>query len=221
VATEEQLYYEVCRVLQPLRYPVRRPGFLLPRPVSRVAFTGALARGGGPDPLPDRVPVLLAAGADAPDLLDYAVPRILVCQHERLAAALVANDLHMEASTAVLGPATALRPPAGLRAALARAPHPAVFLLHDATPAGAAWRAAAGPVWAPARVHALGLRPAQARMLHLFRAAGGGAEVAAVAPDHLLRVLRRVLAGRSRPADRQSRRERAALGFLSWPRERS
>ena len=221
VATEEQLYYEVCRVLAPLRYPARKPGFLLPRPVSRAGFAAALARAGGPDPLPERVPIAIAAGADAPDLLGYAVPRVLVCQHDRLAAALVANDLHMESGTAVLGPAAALRPPAALRAALSRAPRPAVFLLHDATAAGTRWRAAAGPAWAPARVQALGLRLPQARMLHLFRAEGGGAEVAAVAPEHLLRVLRRVLTGRARPPGPPSLRDRAGTGFLSWPQERA
>jgi hypothetical protein len=219
VATDEQLYYEVCRVLTPLRYPARRPGFLLPRPVSRAAFAAALARAGRPDRdrPPERVSIAIAAGVDTPDLIGYALPRVLVCQHERLAAALVANDLHMDSGTAVLGPAAAVRPPAALRAALARAPRPAVFLLHDATAAGTAWRAAAGPAWAPARVHALGLRLPQARMLHLFRTEGGGAEVAAVPPDHLLRVLRRTLTGRTRPPGPLPWRDRAGTGFMSWP----
>jgi len=220
VVTPEQLHYEVCRVVQPLRPPARGPGFLLRRPVSAAAFAAALDRAGGPPPLPERVPVAPGAGADTPDLLDYAVPRVLVCQHERTAAALVANDLHMESATAVLGPADGAAPPPALRGALLAAPDPAVLLLHDATPAGGAWMAGFGNEWAPARVRSLGIRPAQARRLHLFRADGGGAELAAVPPDHLLRVLRRLLSGRPRrPA--LSLRQRSRVGFLSWPEEGS
>jgi hypothetical protein len=215
VATEEQLYYEVCRVLQPVRWRRKRPGFLVPAPVPRAAFASALARAGGPDPLP--APVVGGAGPDTPDLLDYAIPRVLVCQHDRLAAVLLANDLHMEGATAVLGPAARAEPPPALLAALAAAPDPVVHLLHDATPAGAAWAAGGAPGWGPARVHALGLRPPQARALHLFRATGGGAEVAAVPPDHLLRALRRMLLGR--PRTPSGLRDRAGVGFLSWPGE--
>jgi hypothetical protein len=217
VATEEQLYYEVCRVLRPVRWRRRRPGFLVPVPVPRAAFASALARAGGADPL--RVPTVGAPGPDTSDLLDYAVPRVLVCQHDRLAAVLLANDLHMEGATAVLGPAARDEPPPALLAALAAAPHPVVHLLHDATAAGAAWAAGGAPGWGPARVHALGLRPPQARALHLFRAPGGGAEVAAVPPDHLLRALRRMLLGRPRTPAPPGLRDRAGVGFLSWPGE--
>jgi len=209
----------VCRTVQPLRPPARGPGFLLRRPVSTAAFAAALDRAGGLPPLPDRVPVAAGAGGDVPDLLDYALPRVLVCQHERTAAALVANDLHMESATAVLGPADGADPPPALRTALLAAPEPTVLLLHGATPAGGAWLAGAGAGWASARVRGLGLRPAQARALHLFRADGGGAELAAVPPDHLLRVLRRLLSGRPRRPAPPSLRERARTGFLTWPRE--
>jgi hypothetical protein len=218
VATPEQLHYEVCRAVAPLPLPARGPGFLLPRPVPRAAFAAALIRAGGPDPLPERVPVAAGTGPDTPDLLDYPLPRVLVCQHERLAAALVANDLHMEGAAAVLGPADGAAPPPALRSALAAAPDPVVFLLHDATPAGLTWLSGTWTGWAPARVQSLGLRPAQARRLHLFRG-DTGAEVAAVPPDHLLRVLRRLLSGRPRRAAAPTLRQRARVGFLSWPGE--
>jgi len=55
VATEDQLYYELCRVLQPVRWRRKRPGFLVPPPVPRAAFAAALARAGGPDPVPATV----------------------------------------------------------------------------------------------------------------------------------------------------------------------
>jgi hypothetical protein len=219
VATEDQLYYELCRVLQPVRWRRKRPGFLVPPPVPRAAFAAALARAGGPDPVPATVAMADAAGPDVPDLLEYAIPRVLVCQHDRLAAVLLANDLHMESATAVLGPAARAEPPPALLAAMARAPQPVVHLLHDATPAGAAWAAGGAPGWHPVRVRALGLRPPQARALHLFRAPGGGAELAAVPPDHLLRALRRMLNGRTRTPSPPGLRDRAGLGFLSWPSE--
>lgn len=216
--TDGQLYYEVCRVLLPLHHAPARPGFLLPLPLSRSAFDAALARTGGPAALPDRVRVAAGQPADAPDLFAYALPRLLVCQHDDLAAMLVANDLHMESATAVIGGAD--EPPQRLRAALAAATRPTVHLLHDATAAGAAWRDDSAPDWRPARVVAMGLRPGQARMLHLFRAPSGGAELAAVPPAHLLRVVRRLLAGRTRRREpTTSVRSRADLGFLSWPRE--
>ena len=217
-ATGDQLYYEACRAALPVRYPPRRPGFLLPRPLSRRSVEAALDRSGGRSAVPEPVGVPLV-GTDAPDLFDYAVPRVLVCQHEPLAAALLADDLHMEASTALLGPAAGADPPPALAAALAAAPRPVVFLLHDATASGAYWAAATASAWHPLPVHDLGLHPAQARRLHLFRAPGGGVEVAAVAPDHLQRVLRRILLGRPGRAPRPSLRAHAGTGFLSWPVE--
>jgi hypothetical protein len=95
-----------------------------------------------------------------------------------------------------------------------------VYLLHDATSTGGAWRAdVEDRIDTPGRVVALGLHPDQARALHLVRGPAGGAELAAVPPAHLLRVLRRLLAGVRPPAASTSVRDRAGLGFLSWPGE--
>lgn len=201
-AVADQLYYATCRALFPAPRGPRRPGYLLPRLIPRPTFDRVLA--GSAAPVPDRLPIL-AGATDAPDLLDYGLPRVLICQHDAIAAALLANDLHMEASTMVLGASQ-------LRAQLPEAvTQGAVHLLHDATTAGTTWRASI----ASATVHP-GLHPGQARMLHLVRAPGGGAQLAAVPPEHLLRVLRRLLAGR--PARWEpSLRQRADLGFLSWP----
>lgn len=198
-AVADQLYYATCRALFPSPRGPRRPGVLLPRLIPRATFDRVLA--GATAPVPDRLPVL-AGATDAPDLTDYGLPRVLVCQHDAIAAALLANDLHMEAATVVLG-SSQVRD--GIPALVSGG---AVHLLHDATPGGLAWRAT------QVGGRAIGLSPAQARMLHLVRAPGGGAQVAAVPPEHLLRVLRRVLAGR--PAV-PSLRRRVGLGFLSWP----
>ena len=209
-AVAEQLYYATCRaVLPPPRGP-RRPGYLLPRLIPRAVFDRVLAAAG--DPVPERLPVL-AGATTAPDLLDYGLPRLLVCQHDSIAAALLANDLHMESAAVVLG-ASQVRDglPAGLVDALAPAGG-VVHLLHDATGTGTAW---AATIVAPPGSRLPGLHPAQARMLHLVRAPGGGARLAAVPPEHLLRVLRRILAGRPTRSAR-SLRQRADLGFLDWP----
>ncbi|OLT11353.1 hypothetical protein BJF78_27105 [Pseudonocardia sp. CNS-139] len=95
-----------------------------------------------------------------------------------------------------------------------------MYLLHDATAAGAAWQAATERrLDGPGRVVTLGLRPAQARLLHLVRGPAGGAELAAVPPAHLLRVLRRLLGGPRPVPGPASVRARARVGFLSWPGE--
>ncbi|GAA5141744.1 hypothetical protein [Pseudonocardia adelaidensis] len=216
--TADQLYYATCRaVLPPLHSGPRRPGYLLPRVLPRSAFDRVLARSGS-DVVAERLSSL-AAASDAPDVLDYGLPRLLICQHDDIAAMLLANDLHMESGTAVLGGSQVVAGvPDLLREAMERGAT-TVYLLHDATLAGAAWRERVEN-GLPGRVVALGLRPEQARALHLMRGPSLGAELAAVPPVHLLRVLRRLL-GAGRPhAGPGSLRDRAALGFLSWPGER-
>lgn len=208
--TPDQLYYETCRSVLPLHRAPGRPGFLTPRPVRRAAFDRALVDTAAL--VTARVPVL-AGASEAADILDYGLPRLLICQHDTVAAMLLANDLHMECATAVLGGSQVVDGVPGPLTEALSAVSGVVHLLHDATPAGLAWRAAVQDR-VPAR--SLGLSPAQARSLHLHRAPGGGAEIAAVPPAHLLRVLRRLLAGRvHRPTPPLW--ERAGLGFLSWP----
>lgn len=217
--TADQLYYATCRIVLPLHRGPRRPGYLVPRPLRRSAFDRTLERA-DLALVPERLPVL-AEATDATDVLDYGLPRLLVCQHDGIAAMLLANDLHMECGTAVLG---ATQVAAGLPGLLTDAMErgtTTVYLLHDATVAGAAWRADVGNrIDAPGRVVTLGLHPVQARALHLVRGPAGGAELAAVPPAHLLRVLRRLLAGARPPSGPTSVRDRARLGFLSWPGER-
>jgi hypothetical protein len=217
--TADQLYYATCRaVLGPLHRGPRRPGYLLPRLLPRPAFDRALARA-DPDLVPERLP-LPAGATDARDVLDYGLPRLLICQHDGIAAMLLANDLHMESGTAVLGGTQVVAGvPELLRDAMERGAT-TVYLLHDATATGATWREGVEHRIA-GRVVALGLRPEQARALHLVRGPSGGAELAAVPPVHLLRVLRRLLGQPRPPAGPTSVRGRAGLGFLSWPGERS
>jgi len=183
---------------------------------------------------------------DAPDLTDYGVPRLLICQNAEIAGMLLANLFHIETSCAVLNLAAATPLPDALRAMLLRTPTAGVYLLHDA---GAEGVALANQVRAHLELPdtialiSIGLRPAHALRLHLFATrtpasmvavhdwpaaltphertwlhAGWCAEVAAVKPARLLLALRRIVLDLVPPPRRLPdwRRERAG-GFMTWP----
>jgi hypothetical protein len=187
----------------------------------------------------EQLPVDLLLDAPPPpatplagDVLGAAgLPRTLLVGDETLARLLRAHDLHLETGAAVLAqPAAEL--PAWLLDGIERAGEGArVLVLHDASVAslcaldGLAVRLG---LPAPARLVAVGVRPAHVTRLRLaaerhrppaaedvrratkagrLRAAearwlarGYSAEVAAVAPDRLLRALRRLLLGHPLPA---------------------
>ncbi|MEU9254381.1 hypothetical protein AB0D66_21285 [Streptomyces sp. NPDC048270] len=257
--TERQLYYETCRVLSPAAPLLRRvvPGS--PRPALRLtSFTRALHGRGR-----EAVPGLLAdpappAGAEAPpedparsrpsepDLYDYGLPRLLLCQDRSIAAMLLANHVHLEAACPVLAAPDALPLAPLLLAALARAEGATVYVLHDASPGGvrlpARVRAALGPV-PGVRVGSLGLVPRHAAALRLpsgrgpapaagadwpgalrpreaaWLARGRFAEVAAVPPAALVRTVLRLARGPRPPRDSlwgELSGLRAA-GFMTWP----
>lgn len=249
--TERQLYYETCRVLRPVP-PVLRRIPRSPGPSVRLPhFTRALSARSAP------VPGLLGAAGFAvgpaggparePDLYDYGLPRLLVCQDRSIAAMLLANHVHLEAACPILSADQALPPDTRLVAALERAGGATVHVLHDASPAGlglpARVRAALGPV-PGVRVSSLGLAPRHATALQLtcgrvrgavalpaplpralrphelfWLAQGRFAEVAAVPPGQLLRAVLRLTRG-PRPV-RQSvwteLRDLRTTGFMTWP----
>jgi hypothetical protein len=182
-----------------------------------------------------------------PELADYGLPRLLICQHVALARMLLANGLHMAVSCGVLAAdeATPLGEP--WRSMLGRTAGARVHLIHDASPAGlrlAAELPRRLALPAGVRCAGLGLRPDQARRLHLFaerRAVDGGddgawpglaarerewlragwrVEAEAINPARLLRALRRVvLAAPEAPRPRPSLRRERAIGFMTWPEE--
>jgi hypothetical protein len=216
--TRKQLYYEVCRLLTP--GPLR---FRMPAPLSYQRFEAAL--GERPELVSER-PAFVAEPAE-PDVFDYELPRMLVCQHRDIAAMLLANDLHLEAACLVVSAADLpLHPRLAPRS---------VYLLHDASAAGFAFAQSTGlrgrqlglrPAHAasmrltraprvPAAVTAVGLRPWEQRWL----AAGNVAEVAAINPARLVRTLHRLVRDHKRGAPRTPLRELAGVGFLSWPTE--
>ncbi|MFE6816258.1 hypothetical protein [Streptomyces sp. NPDC057677] len=254
--TERQLYYETCRVLSPGSTLLRGrvPG--TPAPVLRLpAFTRALeAR--GRETVPGLLPPLPESGArvgprrpreraelpelpkfpelseaySEPDVYDYGLPRLLLCQDRSIAGMLLANHVHLEAACPVFAAADALPLDPRLLAALRRAEGATVYVLHDASPAGLALpaqvRSGLGPV-PGVRVVSLGLAPRHAAALRLptgrgpapgpaalaalpaalrpreadWLAEGRFAEVAAVPPDRLLRTVLRLTRGPRPPRD--------------------
>ncbi|MFE2595142.1 hypothetical protein ACFXCZ_01340 [Streptomyces sp. NPDC059396] len=196
--TERQLYYEMCRVLRPLGAVPRRVPVTPAAPVRYERFEEALRRYGevpgllGPVPVP--VPDAPEAEAEPegrtvqaepqpqqptePDLYDYGLPRLLVCQSRSVARMLLANDVHLEAACPVLT-ADDLPLDPRLVAGLGRVDGATVHVLHDASTAGLALvtrvresitNAQAAPAIPGAhavRVASMGLVPRHAAALHL------------------------------------------------------
>ncbi|MFB7469799.1 hypothetical protein [Kitasatospora sp. NPDC056184] len=179
--TERQLYYELCRVLQPLHAGPRRIPYTLAPPVRYARFAAALAArrdqlpGLLPPPAPRPAGPRAAAAAES-DLYDYGLPRLLVCQSREITAMLLANDLHLEAACPIVA-ADDLPLDERLVAALERAGGAVVHVLHDASPSGLACfeevRAAHRPnAAAGVRVRSMGLVPRHATTLHLTSGRG-------------------------------------------------
>ncbi|GIJ59995.1 hypothetical protein [Virgisporangium aurantiacum] len=212
--TERQLYFELCRTLQPLCHAPRRLRFTVPAPIGYGRFQRTLSR------WPGEVPGLLTAPrrpapAPPPEVFEYGLPRVLVCQDRGIADMLLANGLHMESVCPVFA-ADDLPLDHRLRAAL-EAGTGRVYVLHDTGDTGAATIDAVTGWAEETPVVPLGLRPVHAAALHLPRA-GRVAEVAAVNPARLLRTVHRLVREQYRARRSLPRLRRlAATGYLSWP----
>ncbi|GAA2823655.1 hypothetical protein RMN57_04330 [Kitasatospora sp. CM 4170] len=177
--TERQLYYELCRVLQPLHAGPRRIPYTLAPPVRYARFAAAVERRRAelPGLLPASAPVVPGSRPAAEgDLYDYGLPRLLVCQSREITGMLIANDLHLEAACPIV-PAAELPLDPRLVAALRRAGDAVVHVLHDASPSGLACfeQVRAGYAAAPdgpLRVRSMGLVPRHAATLHLTSGRG-------------------------------------------------
>ncbi|MFJ2650988.1 hypothetical protein ACIO1C_30240 [Streptomyces sp. NPDC087420] len=242
--TERQLYYELCRVVRPVGWVPRLLPFTPAPPVPYERFEQALARRRGevpgllgPDPAPGSgVPGGASPEAGAspgpepePDLYDYGLPRLLVCQSRSVARMLLANDLHLEAACPVLAAGDLPLDPR-LLAGLARVDGATVHVLHDASVAGIALTARLRADHPGVRVASLGLVPRHAIAMRLnaaraparvppesglpaetalpagldrrerdWLARGRSAEVEAVHPARLLRTVQRLVRGPRTP----------------------
>jgi hypothetical protein len=240
--TERQLYYELCRTLRPWHRLPRRPPFTVAPPLSYRDYGAALGRhrdrhgevAGLLTPVPPRAGV--ARHTTEPDLFDYGLPRLLVCEPAGIADMLRANGLPMESACPVLDAAELpLDPRVG--GMLARGGG-TLYLLHDASAHGLTFPGRLRElteVPPDVRVVALGLRPRQAAPLHLTHGRGPGApvdvpksrwetgwlargrfvELAALRPASLLRTVHR-LVREVRPVRPQWSLGRE-VGFLTWP----
>ncbi|MFJ7999873.1 hypothetical protein ACIQ7D_22480 [Streptomyces sp. NPDC096310] len=216
--TERQLYYETCRVLRPVRAVPRAVPLTPAPPVRYERFAEALrrqtARGRlpgllppvapepGPEPERERDGDLAGARSGVPprasaepDLHDYGLPRLLICQSRSVARMLLANDVHLEAACPVFAAADLPLDPR-LTAGLGRVENATVHVLHDASVAGIALtarvRAALRDPAPGVRVASMGLVPRHAVALRLLSGRGGDAEagdghtrLAAVLPSAL------------------------------------
>ncbi|WP_243869367.1 hypothetical protein [Streptomyces liangshanensis] len=224
-------------------------GLLGPDPASGTGAWGAGAwdtgtgdGGGTADGLP--VGDSFAPGASGePDLYDYGLPRLLVCQSRSVARMLLANDLHLEAACPVLA-ADDLPLDPRLLAGLARVEGATVHVLHDASVAGLALTARLRDGHPGVRVASLGLVPRHAIAMRLtaargpawvpcearlpagldrrereWLARGRSAEVEAVHPARLLRTVQRLVRGPRTPVHSvwTGLRELRAAGFMTWP----
>ncbi|MGW6917197.1 hypothetical protein ACWGB8_25690 [Kitasatospora sp. NPDC054939] len=175
--TERQLYYELCRVLQPLHAGPRRVPYTLAPPVRYGRFLEVLEprRTALPGLLPPAPPPAAPGTAGPPaesDLYDYGLPRLLVCQSPEIVRMLLANDLHLEAACPVVA-ADALPLDDRLTAALERAGDAVLHVLHDASPAGLArYEAVRAAHGERLRVRSMGLVPRHAGALHLTSGRG-------------------------------------------------
>ncbi|WP_063721505.1 hypothetical protein [Nocardia vinacea] len=168
--TERQLYYEVCRLLVPTHRVPRRFAFTVPAPLSYATFRTALDRREFPGLLTPTPPRTTRAGLHTPepDLFDYGLPRLLVCESDAIAQMLRANGLPMESACPVLSAAELPIDP-GIAEMLARVDG-TIYLLHDASPHGLTFPtrlADLTEIPEGVRVVPLGLRPRQAGTLHL------------------------------------------------------
>ncbi|MFJ5112827.1 hypothetical protein ACIQAD_19565 [Streptomyces sp. NPDC088551] len=258
--TERQLYYEMCRVLRPSHAVPRRLPLTPAPPVRYERFEEALRRHGA-------VPGLLApapapASADdfrepsapsppsAPDLYDYGLPRLLICQSRQVARMLLANDVHLDAACPVFA-ADDLPLDPRLVTGLGRVDGATVHVLHDASVDGIALTGRVRDVVPGVRVSSMGLVPRHATALHLISprgpaqvlaqgpgpltlpaalgprerdwlADGRFAEVESVSPARLLRTVLRLVRGPRTPGHSvwTGLRELRTAGFMTWPTNR-
>lgn len=226
--TERQLYYEVCRQLGTGRRWLSAAllGCLPEPPVSYESFSQCLhqyieAMGRPPGLIRPERSVRMPLVGREPDLADYGMGGVLVCQHQDLCVMLLANNMHMECGCAILGPEESSPLPDCVCAMLVRSIGSLVYILHDATQGGLSLvltiherlELPRGVYWSD-----VGLRPEQARRMRLFAIrgappgagfiqglgslsrwerrwlkAGWSAEVAAIRPVDLLRLLYEVI----------------------------
>lgn len=163
------------------------------------------------------------------DLMLFGLPRILICESDEIAQMLRANDFHLETPCAVLSLRETTPLNNAFQQMLSRAETPQVFFLHDAGSQGFSLISNLRQTLElneEIPLRSIGLRPVHARRLHLFARKtqnnfqvnlddfayltdgekrwlerGFTAEVSAISPARLQRVLRRIILGLEIPSN--------------------
>lgn len=176
------------------------------------------------------------------DLMLYGLPKVLICEADEIAQMLRANQFHLQTPCAVLSLNEAKPLNEIFGKMLQKAEEPQVYFLHNASlEALEILRILRTTLDLPENIplRPLGLRPVHARRLHLFARRnvsrefdfagfeyldesekkwllrGNSAEVAAVSPVRLLRVLRRLILGLEiPPSEWQITLPKKNLGFM-------
>jgi hypothetical protein len=176
------------------------------------------------------------------DLELYGLPRTLICEGDEIAQMLRANQFHLQTPCAVLSLREAKPLSKSYKKMLNKAEEPQVFFLHNASiEAFSILQNLRETLELDEKIplRPLGLRPVHARRLHLFTekksfeeidlsifdflseteknwlSRGNSAEVSAVAPVRLLRVLRRLILGLEiTPSEWQISLPKKNLGFM-------
>ena len=239
LVTERQLYYELCRLLAPAHRLRGGPGFTVRVPLRYRTFRETLGDLPGLLTIPPPERAEPGRHTPEPDLFDYGLPRLLICHSHEIAHMLRANGLPMESACPVLSAAELPVHP-GVARMLASVEGTA-YVLHGASTAGFEFAARVRELAAlpdEVAVVPLGLRPRQAKALHLFHLPGTAAEpppgpddrerrwlargrtveLEAVRPAALLRTVHRLVREVRTPRTPllELRRTRDT-GFLTWP----
>lgn len=176
------------------------------------------------------------------DLTLFGLPKVLICETDEIAQMLRANQFHLQTPCAVLSVNEAKPLNKNVKKMLANAEEPQVYFLHNASlEAFSILRNLRETLDLSAEIplRSLGLRPIHAKRLHLFAQKnvsrefdvstfeyldesekkwllrGNSAEVSAISPVRLLRVLRRLILGLEiPPSEWQISLPKKSLGFM-------
>ncbi len=243
--TPKQIYYEFCRTLNsPFRLLTFGNKTIKP-PISFERFAQLLEAYLQNNELKNLLEIKpnIEFTRNVPnDLTLYGLPKILVCETDEIAQMLRANQFHLQTPCAVLSLSEATPMPESFHKMMTKAENPQVYFLHNANLEAFSLikhlrQTIAAQTDIPLRP--IGLRPIHAMRLQLFANKtnsqafdfsepsylhndekkwlldGNSAEVSAISPVRLLRVLRRIILGLEAPASNwQFKLPKKELGFM-------
>ncbi len=243
--TPKQLYYEFCRTLNsPFRF-LTYGNKTITTPISFEKFDEFLKEyllRNKIENLLEIKPNIKFTRNFPNDLTLYGLPKILICETDEIAQMLRVNQFHLQTPCAVLSLKEATPIPESFQKMLANAENPQVYFLHNANlPTFMLISILRQTIEMKEDItlRPIGLRPIHAMRLHLFANKtepqnfdfsefiylnnaekkwlldGHSAEVSAISPVRLMRVLRRIILGLEVPISNwQLKLPKKELGFM-------